>query len=49
MNARLTSAGITQGDLLATLPDARKRVYLRRYGKKASGTPVRRSPQQYGK
>ena len=49
MSARLTAAGITKGDILATLPDARKRVYLRHYGKKASGTPVRRRPQQHGK
>lgn len=35
VSARLTATGATAGDLLATLPDARNRVYSRKYGKKA--------------
>ena len=42
VSASLTAAGVTTGDLLSTLPDARKRVYARRYGKKASGASARR-------
>jgi AbrB family looped-hinge helix DNA binding protein len=49
VSATLTSAGITPGDLLATLPQARNRVYARQYGKKASGAPVRRHAHQHGK
>jgi AbrB family looped-hinge helix DNA binding protein len=37
----LTAAGLTSGDLLATLPAARDRVYARRYGKKSSSSPSR--------
>jgi hypothetical protein len=33
MCARLTAAGLSSDDLLATLPQARARVYARRYGK----------------
>lgn len=32
IGAALTAAGITPKDVLATLPEARKRVYQRRYG-----------------
>ena len=35
VNATLAAVGATPTDLLATLPDARKRVYARQYGKKA--------------
>jgi AbrB family looped-hinge helix DNA binding protein len=42
VGASLTSAGITPDDLLATLPDARDRVYSRHYGKKAPATAARR-------
>ena len=42
----LTTAGTTHEDLLATLPEARNRVYARHYGKKpviaAEGPPSRR-------
>jgi AbrB family looped-hinge helix DNA binding protein len=31
----LTTAGVTPEDLLGTLPEARNRIYARRYGKKA--------------
>src|SRR5258708_9082689 len=37
VSARLTAAGTTTGDVLATLPNARNRVYSRKYGKKATG------------
>ncbi len=35
VSSSLTAAGLKSEDLLATLPDARQRVYARRYGKKA--------------
>jgi len=34
VSSRLTNAGLTSNDLLATLPEARDRVYPRRYRKK---------------
>jgi AbrB family looped-hinge helix DNA binding protein len=37
VSASLTAAGITPTHLLATLPEARERVYARRYGIRASG------------
>lgn len=43
VSATFTAAGVTPADLLATLPAARKRVYARQYGKKAtrsSATPA---------
>jgi AbrB family looped-hinge helix DNA binding protein len=49
VSASLTSAGVTSNDLLATLSDARSRVYARRYGKKASGPAARRRALQRGK
>jgi len=33
MHSRLAEAGLSTDDLLATLPRARARVYVRRYGK----------------
>jgi bifunctional DNA-binding transcriptional regulator/antitoxin component of YhaV-PrlF toxin-antitoxin module len=42
VSSSLTAAGVTSGDLLATLPDARNRVYERRYGKKPSASASRR-------
>jgi AbrB family looped-hinge helix DNA binding protein len=39
----LTAAGVTADALMATLPDARKRVFARRYGKSnSSRTPAPR-------
>jgi AbrB family looped-hinge helix DNA binding protein len=47
---RLTAAGLTSEDLLATLPAARKRVYERRYGKRpSSGNARRPTRNQRGK
>src|SRR4029077_10769268 len=34
VSASLTAAGVSSADLLATLPDARARLYARHYGKK---------------
>jgi AbrB family looped-hinge helix DNA binding protein len=36
VSSSLTAAGLTSGDLLATLPEARNRVYARRYEKKGT-------------
>lgn len=36
VSSRLTAAGLTSEDLLATLPEARERVYARHYGRKAT-------------
>jgi AbrB family looped-hinge helix DNA binding protein len=50
VSTRLTGAGLTPGDLLATLPEARKRVYERLYGKKPSARVARRrSRTHHGK
>ncbi|HWE83705.1 MAG TPA: AbrB/MazE/SpoVT family DNA-binding domain-containing protein [Terracidiphilus sp.] len=38
----LASAGITPDELQATLPEARQKVYERRYGVAISETPIRR-------
>ncbi|MGA9641789.1 MAG: hypothetical protein WBQ72_10365 [Terriglobales bacterium] len=38
----LASAGVTLEDLLATLPEARERVYARHYGKKKTNVASRR-------
>jgi len=38
MSARLIAAGVTPKHLLATLPEARDRVYARRYGKKPASS-----------
>jgi AbrB family looped-hinge helix DNA binding protein len=48
VSSRLTAAGPTPEDLLATLPEARDRVYARRYGKKA-GSSRRRQRNHRGK
>jgi AbrB family looped-hinge helix DNA binding protein len=43
VSSSLTATGsIRSGDLLATLPEARSRVYARRYGKKAPASAFRR-------
>ena len=42
VSTRLTGAGLTSDDLLATLPEARKRVYERLYGTKPSAGVTRR-------
>jgi len=50
VSARLTGAGLTADDLIATLPEARKRVYARFYGKRPSaGAARRRSRTHRGK
>jgi AbrB family looped-hinge helix DNA binding protein len=38
----LTGAGLTAADLIATLPEARNRVYARQYGKTIVGKSSRR-------
>jgi AbrB family looped-hinge helix DNA binding protein len=38
VHSRLTSAGLTLENILATIPEARNRVYARRYGKKPTDT-----------
>ena len=43
VSASLTAADLPAADLLVTLPDARDRVYARRYGKKPEGASRRRS------
>jgi AbrB family looped-hinge helix DNA binding protein len=42
LNERFTAAGLAAEDLLATLPQARNRVYTRRYGKTPSPGGSRR-------
>jgi len=42
VSTRLSRAGLTSDDLLATLPAARNRVYARRYGTKSSASAARR-------
>ncbi len=37
VRSRLTAAGLTSEDILATLPEARTRVYEGRYGKRRAG------------
>jgi AbrB family looped-hinge helix DNA binding protein len=50
VSSNLTAAGVTSDQLLATLTEARNRVYARRYGKRptASASP-RRSRSRRGK
>src|SRR5262249_44522967 len=43
LSAALLTAGITQSEMLATLPDARRRVYEKRYGKNVARKPGGRS------
>ena len=45
VSSRLTAVGVTSGSLLATLPEARNRVFVRRYGKDASNKRSQRSPR----
>jgi AbrB family looped-hinge helix DNA binding protein len=42
VSASLTAAGLTSEDILATIPEARDRVYDRRYGKKPGENISRR-------
>ena len=42
VSSQLSSAGLTSEDLLATLPEARDRVYSRKYGKKRRAQTLRR-------
>jgi AbrB family looped-hinge helix DNA binding protein len=42
VSSSLGAAGLTSEDLLATIPEARNRVYARRYGKKPSESISRR-------
>jgi AbrB family looped-hinge helix DNA binding protein len=50
VSSSLIFAGLTSDDLFATLPEARNRVYARRYGKKAAANAFRRrSRSQRGK
>ena len=44
----LSAAGLTAKDILATIPEARNRVYARRYGKKRGSVSRRRSRSQRG-
>jgi hypothetical protein len=37
MSSSFAAAGLTTEDLMATLPEARDRVYARRYGEKPAG------------
>ena len=41
VSSKLTAAGLTVGDLIATLPEARDRVYARHYGKKPTARSAR--------
>lgn len=42
VSSSFTAAGLTSNDLLATLPEARNRVYARRYGRKPLARTARR-------
>ena len=42
VSSKLTAAGLTLADLLRTLPEARDRVYARRYGKESSASARQR-------
>jgi hypothetical protein len=42
LRSSLTAAGLTPEGILATLPAARNCVYARRYGKKHTGSVLRR-------
>jgi AbrB family looped-hinge helix DNA binding protein len=47
LSSILTAAGLTSEDILATVPEARNRVYARRYGKKPTDTPnIARRPSR---
>jgi len=43
VSSSLSGAGLTSDDLLATLPEARNRIYARRYGKKQASASAARS------
>ena len=45
VSSRLTNAGVTVEDILSTLPEARDRVYARRYGKRPGPRARRRAPK----
>ena len=47
VRARLPGAGLTPDELIATLPEARNRVYARLYGKKPSSGANRRRPRSH--
>jgi AbrB family looped-hinge helix DNA binding protein len=47
VSATLTRPDLTSEDLLATLPEARQRVFARRYGKKESRGSRRRQPRNH--
>ena len=49
VSTRLSRAGLTSDDLLATLPAARDRVYARRYGTKSSPSAARRRSRTHRK
>jgi AbrB family looped-hinge helix DNA binding protein len=50
VGSSLTAAGLTSDDLIATLPEARNRVFTRQYGTKTSrSVSLRRSRNQRGK
>ena len=43
ISTTLTAAGVTSKALLATLPEARQRIFERRYGARGAKAPVSRS------
>ncbi len=47
VRSSLTAAGVTTEDFLATIPEARNRVYARRYGKKPKGDVSRRRSRSH--
>ena len=47
VSSSLIAADLTSADLLATLPEARNRVYARRYGNKPSAGASRRRPRRH--
>lgn len=47
VSASLTAAGLASEDLLATLTEARDRVYARHYGNKRSPSVARRRPRSH--
>ncbi len=46
VSANLTAAGVAPEELLATLPEARERIYARRYGKTPAGSAPRNRPHR---
>jgi len=47
VSSMLSTARLTPEDVLATIPEARRRVYARRYGQKPSGSVSRRHPRHH--